>query len=971
MFGWCNKKLGGVIRSTVLLVLLVLNVVLLAFGAVPLFVSVRAQSHNYGEAFQKALWFYMYQKAGRLPSNYPIIWRASAGLKDGSDVGLDLTGGYFDAGDHVKFGLPMAYTIAQIAWAVYEYRQAFEKAGLLDLAKDIIKWGADYFVKAHPQPYVFYYQVGDGPDDHSWWIPPEIIDELTSRKAFAVTLSAPGSTVTAETAAALALAYLVLGNSTYLQHAKQLFDFAYRTQSDAGYTASMGFYPSSGFWDDIAWAGVWLYIATNDNTYLKIAEEAINRLGVIGTWTWTQCWDDVRYGAIIMLAKITGNKTYIDNVLRHFAAWIPELAKQYGTSTSVKYTPGGLAVLTDWGSLRYTAAEAFLALVWADYTTDTNLKNILINWATSQINYILGNNPLGVSFIVGYGSKWPKNPHHRGAHASWVNSLDYPEINTHTLFGALVGGPDSNDSWSDSRSDYVRNEVACDYNAGLVGALARLYLLYGGNPLSDFPQNYFKAPYENFRDEYFVRAYIISKDSRSATISIRVNNRAAWPATVKDKFSVRVFIDLSELLNAGYSTSNLRISVPYSATNSYVVKGPTQWSGTVYYIEIDLTGTKIFPAGRERCEKEIQLRLEAPVLDLTNDWSLKDLPTSIRTDPVYEDGKTPYITLYDAGRLIWGQEPSPGATTTTTTSPTTTTRTTTTTTTTSPTATPTTTTTTTTSPTTTTPRTTTTATPTVTVVTVSVIVSVPLTLPLTTPITTTVTTTVPVTLIIPVSVTTTITTTSPVTTTTSPTTTATPTTTQLHLLPLLRLLPLLTTTTTTKTTATTTSAPGVRYSFTLNAGGRVATVSNCIEFRVSGGSTTIGGVTVSSGSVLKICVNNDNALTWWIGADGWLSANDLDVSAVYVNGNQVLSNTKISLSGIQADLSTISSTLTITVTGTGWTSLTWNGQTVISGTDSRTLTISGVAPTTSKAMNLNIGTTTIYADATATNYTLQ
>jgi len=67
-----------------------------------------------------------------------------------------------------------------------------------------------------------------------------------------------------------------------------------------------------------------------------------------------------------------------------------------------------------------------------------------------------------------------------------------------------------------SRSDYVRNEVACDYNAGLVGALARLYLLYGGNPLSDFPQNYFKAPYENFRDEYFVRAYMISRDSSSA-----------------------------------------------------------------------------------------------------------------------------------------------------------------------------------------------------------------------------------------------------------------------------------------------------------------------------------------------------------------------------------------------------------------------------------------------------------------------
>ena len=49
------------------------------------------------------------------------------GLNDGADVGLDLTGGWYDAGDHVKFNLPMAYSQAMLAWAVYEAEDALAK----------------------------------------------------------------------------------------------------------------------------------------------------------------------------------------------------------------------------------------------------------------------------------------------------------------------------------------------------------------------------------------------------------------------------------------------------------------------------------------------------------------------------------------------------------------------------------------------------------------------------------------------------------------------------------------------------------------------------------------------------------------------------------------------------------------------------------------------------------------------------
>jgi hypothetical protein len=43
-----------------------------------------------------------------------------------------------------------------------------------------------------------------------------------------------------------------------------------------------------------------------------------------------------------------------------------------------------------------------------------------------------------------------------------------------TLYGALVGGPDKSDKYTDSRTNYVQNEVTIDYNAGFTGALAGL-----------------------------------------------------------------------------------------------------------------------------------------------------------------------------------------------------------------------------------------------------------------------------------------------------------------------------------------------------------------------------------------------------------------------------------------------------------------------------------------------------------------
>lgn len=70
-------------------------------------------------------------------------------------------GGYYDAGDHVKFGLPMAFTVTMLSWSVIEYADQINFAGELEHALEAIKWGTDYFIKAHTSPNVLWAEVHD------------------------------------------------------------------------------------------------------------------------------------------------------------------------------------------------------------------------------------------------------------------------------------------------------------------------------------------------------------------------------------------------------------------------------------------------------------------------------------------------------------------------------------------------------------------------------------------------------------------------------------------------------------------------------------------------------------------------------------------------------------------------------------------------------------------------------------------
>ncbi|MEB3210668.1 MAG: glycoside hydrolase family 9 protein [Leptolyngbyaceae bacterium] len=442
---------------------------------------------NYGEALQKSLLFYEAQRSGPLPDDTRIEWRGDSAMNDGADVGIDLSGGYYDAGDHVKFGFPMASSMTMLSWGVVEYREAYERSGQLDEALDAIRWGTDYILRAHVTDSQgtreFWGQVGDGHVDHAYWGPAE--EMRMNRPAFKIDRQNPGSDLAGESAAALAAASIIFRESDpayadrLLDNAIQLFEFAdqYRGRYSDAIPNAQSFYNSwSGYMDELSWSAAWLHRATGDRTYLDKAEQYYQGLNP----QWTQNWDNKSYGAATLLAQATGKSEYRQDA----EAWLDYWSNPSG---GIQYTSGGLAWLDQWGSTRYSANTAFIAGVYSDTVNDYGDR--YANFAENQIDYLLGDNPNNFSYMVGFGDNYALNPHHRSAHGGY--DINDPNPNANTLYGALVGGPASpNDNdYVDVRSDYIRNEVALDYNAGLTGALVRLYGQFGGDPLTDTQLN--------------------------------------------------------------------------------------------------------------------------------------------------------------------------------------------------------------------------------------------------------------------------------------------------------------------------------------------------------------------------------------------------------------------------------------------------------------------------------------------------
>ncbi|KAK1380490.1 Endoglucanase [Heracleum sosnowskyi] len=457
-----------------------------------------ASGFDYADAFDKSLLFFEAQRSGKLPSTQRVKWRSHSGLSDGFKQGVNLAGGYYDAGDHVKFGLPMAFSVTMLSWGVIEFRREITGQDQMGNTLAAIKWGTDYFLKAHPQPNVLWAQVGDGDSDHYCWERAE--DMTTPRTAYKLDTNNPGSDLAGETAAALAAASLAFKpyDSSYsnllLVHAKQLFSFAdrFRGLSIDSIPNSKKFYASSGYGDELLWAAAWLHQATKEEYYLKYVVDNAVSMGGTG-WAVKQfSWDNKYAGVQILLSKVLleGNGGAYTSTLKQYQAKADYFAcacQQKNDGYNAPMTPGGLLYINEWNNLQYAASAAFLHAVYSQYLSAANamLK------CPDAGDYILGKNPKSMSYIVGYGQNYPNHVHHRGASIASTSVLHSAvgcvqgfetwyrrtERNPNIIYGALVGGPDKNDEFIDTRSNYEQTEPTMTGTAPLIGLFSKLQFL--------------------------------------------------------------------------------------------------------------------------------------------------------------------------------------------------------------------------------------------------------------------------------------------------------------------------------------------------------------------------------------------------------------------------------------------------------------------------------------------------------------
>jgi endoglucanase len=651
-----------------------------AFLVVPRFVAEAAEpSFNYAEALQKSIFFYEAQQSGDLPSWNRVTWRGDSTLNDGKGTGgaatLNLSGGWYDAGDHVKFGFPMAFTTTMLAWGVVQNRSAYSGVGQLTPMLNNLRYATDYLIAAHPDPNTLYVQVGDAGTDHSYWGPPEMIEmNGIARPVYKITPSCPGTDVAAETAAAMAASSIAFRPTdpayadTLVTHARQLFTFADATKGtngqDTAYVncvkAAQGYYTSTAegigitgatkmYWDELAWASVWLYQATNEANFLSRAREFYPKMGTepdvgggpaVPVYTFGLGWNDKEYGVYVLMAKLTGDQQFKDDAQRYLDYWSVGYKGKKGTTT-----PGGLAFIFYWGSLRMAAHTAWAALVYADYLGTANpLYARYHDFAKRQVDYALGANPGNHSYMVGFGVNPPKRVHHRGASGQWLGYMtNDPPDNRHIIYGALAGGPDANDGWVDDRNDFQRNEVAVDYNAGITADLARLAGEFGGTPVAD------SALIDPVHDqEMLVEQTVYNTGPSGASIAVFITNKSGWPPRVLNAAKARYFFTLD-----GSTTIN-QITTSASDANGCAVRSPVLFSGTTYAIDVDCTGKPIFPGNAQlyRRTTQINVQVASPgTWNGANDWSAQ----SASNIPLYDD----------SGRLVWGAPPGGGAVDTT------------------------------------------------------------------------------------------------------------------------------------------------------------------------------------------------------------------------------------------------------------------------------------------------------------------
>jgi endoglucanase len=220
-----------------------------------------------------------------------------------------------------------------------------------------------------------------------------------------------------------------------------------------------GDYKNNSILDEWFFAASALYAATHESRYLNDAMQIfLNDPNLEYGLTYSEMSG---YGSFLLLQDEEFKQTeYYESLRNSFLGFANSLmSMQYENGYSVA------AGSYYWGSNMGVANYSMIFLMANEIQSDQRL----IDAAQQQISYLLGCNGMNMSYVTGYGDKYPNNIHHR-----------LSMVKEQLLLGALVGGPDMGTGltcppakcYIDQNDMYSMNEVAIYYNSPLIFSLA-------------------------------------------------------------------------------------------------------------------------------------------------------------------------------------------------------------------------------------------------------------------------------------------------------------------------------------------------------------------------------------------------------------------------------------------------------------------------------------------------------------------
>lgn len=335
------------------------------------------------------------------------------GYKDSS--ARDLTGGWHDAGDYVKFLKTTAYTTYVLMFS-YEFD---EKKFSYDLdnnsVPDILeeaKVGIDWLLRCNVDNQTLVSQVQNQTDHNIGWRLPENDSLQFTRPAFV----SIGKNTVGLYAATLALASRIWKNEFFENNfASECLSIAekfylLRNEVQDIDTTFSNHYPEKDFNGKLALAAIELYTSTGKDIYLKDALEYGNKAGADFWWS----VGDINSLAHYKISKYKPEYSkYIYQNLKHSQNLSRKSIFREGLSYS-------------WGTTNTFLGLSFQNILYTHLTNSNEFDSLSI----LQRDFILGRNPWGISFIYNIGKVFTKNLH---SQVGFFNSGYLP--------GALSAGP--------------------------------------------------------------------------------------------------------------------------------------------------------------------------------------------------------------------------------------------------------------------------------------------------------------------------------------------------------------------------------------------------------------------------------------------------------------------------------------------------------------------------------------------------